>query len=59
MLTGFNRRIRDVAIDSKGAIWLVTDHEDGEVLRLTPEGPLATGLPSGQGTGAHGGGPAR
>ena len=59
MLTGFNRRIRDVAIDSKGAIWLVTDHEDGEVLRLTPEGPLATGLPSGQATGAHGGGPAR
>ena len=43
MLTNLDRRIRDVAIDSHGAIWLVTDHEDGEVLRLTPEDPVTTG----------------
>lgn len=30
------RRIRDVAIGADGAIWVVTEHEDGEVLRLTP-----------------------
>lgn len=43
MLTGLDRRIRDVAIDREGAIWLITDHEDGEVLRLVPEGPVTTG----------------
>jgi glucose/arabinose dehydrogenase len=33
---GIGRRIRDVAIHD-GSIWLLTEHEDGEVLRLTPE----------------------
>jgi aldose sugar dehydrogenase len=32
------RRVRDVQVGPDGAIWLLTDHEDGEVLRLTPEG---------------------
>lgn len=32
------RRIRDVQVGPDGAIWLLTEHEDGEVLRLTPEG---------------------
>lgn len=32
------RRIRDVQIGPDGAIWLLTEHEDGEILRLTPEG---------------------
>lgn len=32
------RRIRDVQIGPDGALWLLTEHEDGEVLRLTPEG---------------------
>lgn len=31
------RRIRDVQMHADGSIWLVTDHEDGEVLRLTPQ----------------------
>lgn len=31
------RRIRDVQMHSDGSIWLVTEHEDGEVLRLTPQ----------------------
>jgi aldose sugar dehydrogenase len=32
---GIERRIRDVQVAPDGAVWLVTDHEDGEVLRLT------------------------
>ena len=38
MLRDLDRRIRDVRIDRDGAIWLLTEHEDGEVLRLTPAG---------------------
>jgi glucose/arabinose dehydrogenase len=31
------RRVRDdVQIAADGSVWLVTDHEDGEILRLTP-----------------------
>lgn len=30
------RRVRDVQMHPDGSIWLLTDHEDGEVLRLTP-----------------------
>jgi aldose sugar dehydrogenase len=29
------RRIRDVQVAPDGAVWVVTDHEDGEVLKLT------------------------
>jgi aldose sugar dehydrogenase len=36
------RRIRDVQVAPDGAVWLVTEHEDGELLRLTPGKP-ATG----------------
>ena len=43
MLTEVGRRIRDVQVDAEGAIWLITEHEDGEVLRLVPEVPVATG----------------
>lgn len=43
MLTELGRRIRDVRVDQEGAIWLVTEHEDGEVLRLVPEDTVATG----------------
>lgn len=43
MLADLGRRIRDVEVDEEGAIWLVTDHDDGEVLRLVPEEPVATG----------------
>jgi len=38
MLRDLDRRIRDVRVDRDGAIWLLTEHEDGEVLRLTPAG---------------------
>ncbi|GGI73227.1 hypothetical protein GCM10007973_07700 [Polymorphobacter multimanifer] len=30
------RRVRDVRVAPDGAIWMVTDHEDGELLRLAP-----------------------
>jgi aldose sugar dehydrogenase len=32
------RRIRDVEVAADGSIWLITEHEDGELLRLTPAG---------------------
>ncbi len=32
------RRIRDVKVGPDGAIWVLTEHEDGEVLRLAPQG---------------------
>ncbi len=32
------RRVRDLVLAADGSIWLVTDHEDGEVLRITPAG---------------------
>jgi glucose/arabinose dehydrogenase len=35
MLRDLDRRIRDVQVDRDGAIWLVTEHADGEVLRVT------------------------
>lgn len=31
-------RIRDVAVDEEGAVLVITDQADGELLRLTPEG---------------------
>jgi aldose sugar dehydrogenase len=31
------RRVRDVEVGPDGAVWLVTDHEDGELVRLTPK----------------------
>jgi aldose sugar dehydrogenase len=33
------RRIRDVQVARDGSIWVITEHADGEVLRLTPVGP--------------------
>lgn len=36
MLQDMGRRIRDVKIDDNGAVWVITEHEDGEVLRLAP-----------------------
>ncbi|NAZ36259.1 PQQ-dependent sugar dehydrogenase [Rubellimicrobium sp. CFH 75288] len=32
-----DRRVRDVAV-ADGAIWVITDHEDGELVRLVPGG---------------------
>lgn len=43
MIADLGRRIRDVQVDADGAIWLVTDHEHGDVLRLVPEVSVATG----------------
>jgi len=31
-------RIRDVALDAEGAVFVITDAPDGELLKLTPEG---------------------
>jgi glucose/arabinose dehydrogenase len=36
MLRDLDRRIRDVRVHRDGSVWLLTEHEDGEVLRLTP-----------------------
>lgn len=36
MLEDMERRIRAVKVADDGAIWLLTEHEDGEVLRLIP-----------------------
>lgn len=44
MVTGEERlltdagRIRDVAVDAEGAVYVITDAPDGELLKLTPEG---------------------
>jgi len=43
MLAELGRRIRDVEVDEDGAIWLLTEDEDGEVLRLVPEDSVVTG----------------
>lgn len=37
LLTGLNERIRDVAVGSDGAVWVVTDEEDGKLVRLAKE----------------------
>lgn len=34
LLTGLNERIRDVAVASDGAVWVITDEEDGKLVRL-------------------------
>lgn len=36
LLAGHDRRMRDVRVGPRGAIYVLTDHADGEVLRLTP-----------------------
>ena len=38
LLTEFGERIRDVVVGPDGAVWAVTDEEDGKVLRITPKG---------------------
>ena len=35
LLEGEGYRVRDVVIAEDGAVWLLTDHEDGEILRLS------------------------
>lgn len=37
LLTDRNRRIRDVRQGPDGALYLVTDHRDGELLRIAPQ----------------------
>lgn len=41
MLGDMERRIRQVKVASDGAVWLLTEHADGEVLRLTPADAVA------------------
>lgn len=36
LLEGLGRRIRDVRVGTDGALWLLTDHDPGQVLRLEP-----------------------
>lgn len=37
-LIELGHRVRDVRMGPDGAIWMVTDHAEGAVLRLVPEG---------------------
>jgi aldose sugar dehydrogenase len=37
MLEEHERRLRDVQVADDGAVWVITEHEDGEVLRLSPD----------------------
>ena len=34
LLTGLNERIRDVAVGPDGAVWVITDEDDGKLVRL-------------------------
>ena len=34
LMTGLGERIRDVAVGSDGAVWVITDEEDGKLVRL-------------------------
>ncbi|MBJ7512474.1 PQQ-dependent sugar dehydrogenase, partial [Brevundimonas sp.] len=34
LLTGLGERIRDVAVGSDGAVWVITDEENGKLVRL-------------------------
>ncbi|HEX7200355.1 MAG TPA: PQQ-dependent sugar dehydrogenase, partial [Dongiaceae bacterium] len=36
LLADLGERIRDVRQGPDGALWLLTDHPDGRILRLTP-----------------------
>jgi glucose/arabinose dehydrogenase len=36
LLEGLDRRIRDVRVGPAGSLWLLTDHDPGQVLRLDP-----------------------
>lgn len=38
LLTGLEQRIRDVQVGADGALWVVTDEEDGRLIRVTPRG---------------------
>ena len=37
LLTGLGERIRDVAVGSDGAVWVITDEENGKLVRLVRE----------------------
>ena len=37
LLTGLGERIRDVAVAADGAVWVITDEEDGKLVRLARE----------------------
>jgi aldose sugar dehydrogenase len=39
MLTDLERRVRDVQVAPDGSVWLITDHSDGEVIRLSGAEP--------------------
>jgi len=41
--TRLERRIRDVQVAQDGSIWVITEHDDGEVLRLRPGSPAGPG----------------
>jgi len=44
LLTDLNRRIRDVRVGPDGAVYVLTDHSNGELLRLVPGSCSRTSL---------------
>jgi glucose/arabinose dehydrogenase len=37
LFTELGQRVRDVKVGPDGAVWLLTDDEDGKLLRVTPK----------------------
>jgi glucose/arabinose dehydrogenase len=37
LFTEVNQRIRDVKVGPDGAVWLLTDEENGQLLRVVPK----------------------
>ena len=38
LLTDLGERIRDVAVGPDGAVWAITDEDNGKLVRLAPAG---------------------
>jgi aldose sugar dehydrogenase len=39
MFSEMGRRIRDVQVGADGAVWVISEHSDGEVIRFSPAAP--------------------
>ncbi|AQR60753.1 glucose dehydrogenase [Brevundimonas sp. LM2] len=37
LITDFGKRIRDVAVGADGAVWAITDEEDGQLIRISAQ----------------------
>ena len=37
LITGFGKRVRDVAVGADGAVWAITDEDNGQLIRISAE----------------------